>query len=448
MSFTEELSCPSLPPVGEEDFRELIVKKFLFVDKTLLIKELLDNINVKVSLITRPRRFGKTLNLSMLRYFFAEEIKNELTKDLFNGLKISQAGEKYMAHQGKYPVIFLTFKQLEAESYEAMLGELRRLMSRLYKTHRKLLDSPYLLEEEKNDFRKIINCEADESHLKVALFDLTEYLYRHYKKKVIVLIDEYDVPIQSGYFNQYYKKNTIMIRGLLGNCLKTNPYLERALLTGTARIVTESLFSGLNNLIVYSLLSNQYAEHFGFTAAEVEMLVKKAGYENKLAEMKEWYNGYKAGNTSIYNPWSIINCVVNGGSMKSYCLNASENKLIKELLIKSFTDFKQDLENLLQGKSIHKFIRENIILSDSNMDQSFLWSLLFLNGYLKIVSFTHENGRLYCKLKIANREAHVLYRSLVKSCFRGKRESKEDEVGMDNLLTDDKKFTIDLKSDS
>ena len=226
---------PTKLPMGCEDFRILIDKKLLFVDKTLLIKELIDDDGTTVSLITRPRRFGKTLNLSMLHYFFAEKVKEHPTKDLFNGLKISEAGEQYMAHQGQYPVIFLTFKELKAKTYQSMLSDLQRLMSRTYNRYGELLNSPYLTAEQKSDFKTITSCQADESHLKVALFNLTEYLYAHYKKEVIVLIDEYDTPIQTGYMKDYYEDAVEIIRGLLSACLKTNDYIERAVLTGITR---------------------------------------------------------------------------------------------------------------------------------------------------------------------------------------------------------------------
>ena len=421
MSSTTTSSSHALPPVGEEDFRELIDNEFLFVDKTLLIKEFLDNKNIKVSLITRPRRFGKTLNLSMLHYFFAEKIKNKSTEGLFDGLKISEAGEHYMAYQGKYPVIFITFKQLEADTYKAMLGELQRLMSRIYKMHLELLDSPYLIAEQKSDFKKIVSCEAGESHLKTALFDLTEYLYTHYQKEVIVLIDEYDAPIQASYFNNYYQEAIKMMRGLLGACLKTNPYLERALLTGITCVSKESLFSGLNNLAVYSLLDDEYSEHFGFTEAEVSMLAKEMNYQDKLVDMRAWYNGYEVGDTTLYNPWSIINCLSRKGRIKNYWLNTSANELIKKLLINSSGDFKEDFEQLLRGKSIRQSIREDMVFGDLKEDESLIWSLFFVAGYLKIVASSEEqeDESVNCELKIPNQEIRIFYSSLIKKWLRG-----------------------------
>ena len=406
-------------PTSCEDFCTLIEEKLLFVDKTLFIKEFIDNsIGTQVSLITRPRRFGKTLNLSMLHYFFAEKVLKKPTKDLFNGLKISEAGERYMAHQGQYPVIFITFKQLEANTYLAMLSHLKRLMSRTYKMYRELLDSPYLMTEQKNDFKKIVSCEADEAHLTTALFDLTEYLYTHYQKKVIVLIDEYDAPIQTGYFNNYYQEIIKMMRNLLGTCLKTNPYLKSALLTGIMRVSKESLFSGLNNLRVYSLLDIKYKDHFGFTEEEVNMLANKMGYQNKLAEMRAWYNGYEIGGTTLYNPWSIISCMDNNGLIKSYWLNTSGNELIKKLMINSSLNFKQDFEQLLRGETIHKSIREDMVFVDLETNESLIWSLFFVAGYLKIVDMLDDNNKRYT-LSIPNHEIHEYYRLLIQEWLGG-----------------------------
>ena len=421
MSFTKNSSSPVLLPVGGEDFRELIDNKFCFVDKTLLIKEFLDNNNIKVSLITRPRRFGKTLNLSMLHYFFAKEVDGIPTKGLFNGLKISQAGEHYMAHQGQYPVISVSLKRLKGTTYEVMLNRMRELMSFIYRRHLELLDSPHLVKQEKDKFEAMLGENASQAHLEASLLNLAEYLCKHYKKRVIVLIDEYDTPIESGYFNGYYPKVIEIIREFLGNCFKTNHYLDRALLTGITRVSKESLFSGLNNLAVYSLLDDEYSEHFGFTEEEVNMLAEKMEHQDKLAEMKAWYNGYEVGDTTLYNPWSIINCLSRKGRIKNYWLNTSGNELIKKLLINSSGDFKENFEQLLKGKSIHQSIREDMVFGDLKEDESLIWSLFFVTGYLKIVASSEEqeDESINCELKIPNQEIRVFYSSLIKKWLRG-----------------------------
>ena len=408
-------------PASCEDFRTLIDKKLLFVDKTLLIKEFIDNKGSQVNLITRPRRFGKTLNLSMLHYFFAEKIDNKPTKGLFDGLKISGAGEQYIAHQGQYPVIFLTFKEIQNENPQNMIKALKSLMADIYHLYYFLLDSPHLTTVQKENFNVVLRQKVDEINLEKALFKLTEYLYAHYQKKVIILIDEYDAPIQAGYFNNYYEKAIKMMRGLLGTCLKTNRYLERALLTGITRVSKESLFSGLNNLKVYSLLNKKYQEHFGFTEKEVNMLVDKMGYQDKLAEMKAWYNGYTVGDTTLYNPWSIISCLDNDGLIENYWLNTSGNELIKKLLINSSGDFKEDFEQLLRGESIRQSIREDMVFGDLKSDESLIWSLFFVAGYLKIVASSEEqeDESINCELKIPNQEIRIFYSSLIKKWLRG-----------------------------
>ena len=442
-------TIPNLP-ASCEDFRTLIDKKLLFVDKSLLIKEFIDNQGAQVNLITRPRRFGKTLNLSMLHHFFAEKVKNKSTKGLFDGLKISEAGEQYMAHQGQYPVIFLTFKELQSGSPQKMNKALKSLMADIYHLHYFLLDSPHLTKIQKDNFYVVLRQKVDEANLEKALFKLTEYLYTHYQKEVIVLIDEYDAPIQAGYFNNYYQQAIKMMRGLLGSCLKTNPYLERALLTGITRVSKESLFSGLNNLKVHSLLDKKYQEHFGFTEEEVNMLADKMDYQDKLVEMKAWYNGYEIGDTTLYNPWSIISCLDNDGLIDNYWLNTSGNELIKKLLINSSIDFKKNFGRLLRGKAINEYIREDMVFNDLEQDESLIWSLFFVAGYLKIAkrlpSKKKQSSSIYCALQIPNQEIHNFYSCLIQDWLRGKKDEKWYATFVEHLLAGRvKEFEAGLK---
>ena len=449
MNITSSSPVPHLP-TSCEDFRVLIDQQLLFVDKSLLIKDFIDNQGAQVNLITRPRRFGKTLNLSMLHYFFAEKVLKKSTEGLFNGLKISKAGEHYMAHQGKYPVIFLTFKEMEAESYEELIDKTRELISNVYSKHLELLDSPHIIKQHKQKIEIILENSASDAHFQMALLNLTEYLYMHYQKKVIVLIDEYDTPIQAGYFNNYYEKVIKMMRGLLGSCLKTNPYLERALLTGITRVSKESLFSGLNNLAVYSLLDDEYSEYFGFTEAEVNMLAEKMNYQGKLIEMRDWYNGYEIGGVTLYNPWSIINCLSRKGRIKNYWLNTSGNELIRKLLIRSSLRFKQDFERLLKRETIHKLIREDMVYGSLDTDESLIWSLFFVAGYLKIVAKLESNekyhGGVYCALSIPNREIHEYYCLLIQEWLAGTKGVGWCVEFLEELLAGNvKEFEVGLK---
>ncbi len=269
-------------PLGYENFKELIDKRFDFVDKSLFIKEVLDDDVNKVSLILRPRRFGKTLNLSMLHHFFAAEVYGQPTQGLFNGLKISELGEAYMRHQGRYPVIFITLKGVKDHSFEHSLRNMQMKMAEVYKEHQYLLSDSKLSDADKTFYNTVLNAQADLAMLQVAIKNLTNYLYQHHGVKSWILIDEYDTPIQSAYLHGYYEEMIGLMRGMFGEALKTNPYLERAVITGILRVAKESLFSGLNNLKVYSLLKSHYGQYFGFTEEEVAILLQKAGLESKI----------------------------------------------------------------------------------------------------------------------------------------------------------------------
>jgi hypothetical protein len=400
-------------PLGYENFKELIDHRFNFVDKSLLIKEILDDDITKVVLITRPRRFGKTLNLSMLHHFLASEVNGQSTTGLFTGLKITAAGEEYIRHQGKYPVIFITFKEIEDHTFEHILENMQLLMARVYEEHHYLLSSPKLSETNKIFYETVLKGQANEALLKVAILNLTGYLYQHHGVKPWVLIDEYDKPIQSAYLHDYYNKMIRLMRGMLGAALKTNPYLERAVITGILRISKESLFSDLNNLKVYSLLQSRYGQYFGFTEEEVTNLLQQAGLEQKAAEIRAWYNGYQSGEYTIYNPWSIVNCINEKGRVEPYWINTSGNELIKELLTHAGESFRLQFEDLLSGKSVEKLIDENMVFSDLKKNNSATWSLLLLSGYLKVTGIRDTEMGPYCTLIIPNREIRGLYRRII-----------------------------------
>jgi hypothetical protein len=400
-------------PIGYDNFRKIIENKLDFVDKSLLIKDFIDDKSTEVALITRPRRFGKTINLSILHHFFAANVHGKSTKELFTGLKIMQQSSQYLQHQGNYPVVGLSFKDVKDGEFKSAYASLCSLLSRTYEEHVLLLDSSKVTSHRKKIFEAVLKGKADESQIKSSLLDLTDCLYQHYGKKAILLLDEYDTPIQSGYAHGYYNKIVEVMRHLFSASLKSNPYLYRAVLTGILRISKESLFSGLNNLEVYSLLRSEYSQYFGFTEEEVVELLKESGLEIKLEEIRGWYNGYQMGNTIVYNPWSIVNCIKRKGLLQPYWVNTSDNTLVKNLLIQSSTKFKHEFELLLEGKVVKKFIDENFVFPELKANEGAIWSLLLMTGYLKVVSSQETLQGTLCQLEIPNQEIRNLYRKII-----------------------------------
>lgn len=326
------------PPIGVSNFREMIETRdaqgnpFLFVDKSLFIKEVLDDLS-KVRLITRPRRFGKTLNMSMLHHFFANEVDHKPTKALFDNLKITKYPEYIEKHQGKYPVINLTFKDIKSASFEAAHADFFEVIRSAYLEHeQEVLSSPMLGERDKNDFRLFLDRETSDSAIRSSLKNLTFFLSRCYGIKPIVLIDEYDTPIQTAYAGGYYKEMVDFMKGFLGAGLKDNSYLERAILSGILRVSKESIFSELNNVKTYSLLHARYGEYFGFTEPEVIYLLEKTGLKQNLSLVKDWYNGYQVGTTIIYNPWSLVNYIQDNGRLDFYWIDINDNELEQNIL--------------------------------------------------------------------------------------------------------------------
>ncbi len=403
-------------PIGQSDFRLLIQDQCYFVDKSLFIQEILED--TQIILITRPRRFGKTLNLSMLRYFFSKEVDDQETARLFEGLNIQQASEEIRQHQGQYPVIFLTFKDLKCTSFEETYQDFCRLIASSYKEHRYLLQSELLALDEKKEYQSILEKEASPSSLRYSLKTLSEYLYRYHKKAPIILIDEYDTPIQSGYLNNYYEKIVELFRPFFGSALKDNPHCFKAVLTGILRVSKESLFSGLNNLEVYSVIHPKYGQYFGFTEEEVQRLLEQAGLRDQSLAIRHWYNGYQIGNHTVYNPWSLLNCVKNEGLLKRYWLNTSDNVLVKECLYRSGLIHKAVFEQLLLGQTISCTIDESIVFPDLkhlNNDPSVVLSFLLMAGYFKVVSVRYTEDGTHGQLAIPNIEIRGLYGELIKT---------------------------------
>lgn len=429
-------------PIGVSDFRSIIETRdsagrpYLFVDKSLLIKEIIENLT-PVKLITRPRRFGKTLNMSMLHHFFARTVNNKPTEHLFKGLKIAEYNQ-FMKHQGQYPVIFLSFKDINSNSYESAYEDFCKLLSQAYEQHEEVvLSCSTLTERQKNQYKQILNRDAPESDIKAALKDLTVYIEQGYGVKPIVLIDEYDTPIQTAYVKKYYEDMVTLMREFLGPGLKDNAHLKSAVLTGILRVSKESIFSGLNNIKTYSVLHGLYGEYYGFTEEEVSQLLTQTNLESQMNEVKDWYNGYQIGNHLIYNPWSIVNYIQEHGKLSAYWVNTSDNVLIKDLFVRSSSSFKSQFEYLLNDKPIAMLIDEHIVFNNFETHESVIWTLMLMAGYLKATFIENvDNDPLY-QLQIPNREVKNLYRNLIAEWLSGVHNAMVFNQFLNNLLSGD-----------
>jgi len=399
-------------PIGYDNFAEIINSNLDFIDKSLFIKEVLDN-HIKVSVITRPRRFGKTFNLSMLHHFLAWEIKGQSTRSLFNGLKITEL-EEYMQHQGQYPVVAITFKDIKNLDFETAYQKICDLIGDVYNEHNYLLSSPHLSTRDKTYFQKVLDSNPPQATLEESLKKLTEYLFKHYGKQPWLLIDEYDSPIHAAFFHGYYDRMVALIRGLLGSALKGNEFVKRAVVTGIMRVSKESLFSGVNNVIIYSMLNSKYGEYFGFTESEVSNLLEKSGLTHLTDKIRQWYNGYQIKNITLYNPWSILNCLDNQGELKPYWVNTSDNVLLKQLLARCNAQMKMELESLLLNETISAPVDENIVFGELEKNSGSLWSFLIATGYLKAIHIQWKEAEQQCELAIPNQEIFALYRKLIK----------------------------------
>ncbi|MDM8561498.1 AAA family ATPase [Candidatus Parabeggiatoa sp. HSG14] len=396
-------------PIGLSDFKEVREENYYYVDKSLFIKEII-NRSAKVLLLPRPRRFGKTLNLSMLRYFF-EKRENSLIH-LFQGLAIEQ-DTTIMQHQGQYPVIFLTFKNCKGSTKEECFYHIRHLFKKLFLEYKAFLYQT-LVEEEQQDYDIITQEQGQIGNWGEALSFLMQLLHRQTGKRVIVLLDEYDTPIHAGQEHGYYEDIILFIRIMLGNALKDNSDLEKGVVTGILRIAKESIFSDLNNLDVLSLLRSEFQDFFGFTETEIEQL----SIDFSLAELsdilKKWYNGYLFGNRVIYNPWSILSFLASEDRFpRPYWINTSGNALLREIITRTEHTFQEHIEILLSGGTITTPLNENIVLRDLEHDEQNVWSLLVFSGYLKPVSFQLRCEEPIYDLAIPNREVHAFYRNTI-----------------------------------
>ena len=409
-------------PIGVENFEKMIKNGYYYVDKTLFIKELIDK-KSEVNLFTRPRRFGKSLSLSMIQYFFEKTEKDNT--HLFEGLNIMSAGDFYTSEMNKYPVINITFKGVEGTTFDRSLEIIESRLQREFRRHKYLLKSDKIDDIQKAFFSTILTSSAKYSEYSISLFFLTECLELHYGEKVIVLIDEYDVPIEKAYFNGYYNEMVDFIRTLFHEVFKTNNSLNFAVITGCLRVSKDSIFTGFNNSKIISITSDMYGEFFGFTEEEVLSGLKFYRLEHKIEEARSWYNGYIFGNTNVYNPWSIINYLQDAYENTdwlplSYWVNTSSNSIIGELIEIADGDAKDEIEVLLHGGSIKKPIHEDIVYSEIKQDMENLWNFLFFTGYLKMAGRYFERNQKYFDLVIPNTEVHTIFERKIREWFKSK----------------------------
>lgn len=401
--------------IGIQSFDKIIENQYFYIDKTFFIKEWWES-GDEVTLITRPRRFGKTLTMSMADRFFS--VKYAGRSDLFEGQSIWQE-EKYRSLQGTYPVISLSFANVKATDYISARKQILGMLADLYTDHTFLLNAGILESTDQEYFRRV-SCTMDDTDAVMALHRLSKYLYLYYGKKVIILLDEYDTPMQEAYVYGYWEELTSLIRGLFNSAFKTNPWLERAIMAGITRISKESIFSDLNNLKVVTTTSEEYSESFGFTEAEVFAALEEFGYEEK-EEVKRWYDGFRFGDKEdIYNPWSILN-FLDTGKLAPYWANTSSNSLVGKLIREGNRDIKMSFEALIKGKHIKTPVDEQIVYSQLDMDEQAIWSLLLASGYLKVVSYEEYGSENVIipeyELALTNLEVRIMFRNMIRRWF-------------------------------
>ena len=395
-------------PIAIEDFREVREQDYYYVDKTKFIEDILND-GSEVKLFCRPRRFGKTLNMSMLKYFFSIENKDE-NRELFNGLYIENS--PMMKEQGKYPVIFISLKGISGSNFEEALSKIRNKISTLYDEYKDIL--PYLDEFDSLKFKKYLIEQVDKSSLESSLLFLTKILYKYYNQKVIVLIDEYDSPIISAYEKRYYNEMRDFLRAFYGDVLKTNNYLKMGILTGIIRVAQAGIFSDLNNFTNYTILNNEYSDCFGLVESEVKAMLDYYNIGYEMPEVKSWYNGYSFGENEIYNPWSILK-YVQFKKVKSYWVNTSGNALILNMLLASNSTVFDNLNDLINGKDIMVYINESIRMGD-NLSPNNIWEIMLFSGYLTVKETLSETMFV---LRIPNKEIQSLFKGLfVDAIFR------------------------------
>lgn len=393
-------------PIGVSDFK-LATTGYYYVDKTLMIRDFLDK-KPMVSLFTRPRRFGKTLNMDMLRVFF--EKTNEDTSVYFKDKQIWQCGDYYTKHQGRYPVIFLTFKDVKSMTWEETFQKIRRLISLEFIRHNELETSSVLTAYEKEQYHLLAKNSGDEVDCQMGLQLLSLLLHKHYGRECIIIIDEYDTPIQQGHTCNFYPEIVNFMRNFFSGGLKDNPHLAFGFLTGILRVAKESIFSGMNNLKTYSILDDGYSSYFGFTEKEVKDMLRYYGKDDKYNELSEWYDGYRFGNTEIFNPWSVINYISDNCFPKAFWQSTGSNEIIGEIIQAATPEITKDLYKLLCGEKIAAYIDTGVIYPEVQNNPYSIYSFLLVAGYLKVANiYPQSDGNFMCDVAIPNKEITFVY---------------------------------------
>lgn len=393
-------------PIGVSDFK-LATTGYYYVDKTLMIRDFLDK-KPMVSLFTRPRRFGKTLNMDMLRVFF--EKTNEDTSVYFKDKQIWQCGDYYTKHQGQYPVIFLTFKDVKSMTWEETFQKIRRLISLEFIRHNELETSSVLTAYEKEQYHLLAKDSGDEVDCQMGLQLLSLLLHKHYGRECIIIIDEYDTPIQQGHTCNFYPEIVNFMRNFFSGGLKDNPHLAFGFLTGILRVAKESIFSGMNNLKTYSILDDGYSSYFGFTEKEVKDMLRYYGKDDKYNELSEWYDGYRFGNTEIFNPWSVINYISDNCFPKAFWQSTGSNEIIGKIIQAATPEITKDLYKLLCGEKIAAYIDTGVIYPEVQNNPYSIYSFLLVAGYLKVANiYPQSDGNFMCDVAIPNKEITFVY---------------------------------------
>jgi hypothetical protein len=436
-------------PIGVEDFKRMVDDGYYFVDKTLMIQDIIDHKGA-VNLYTRPRRFGKTLNMSMIQRYF--EKTDEDNSYLFEGLKISQAGEKYKKYQGQFPVISLSLKSMKQPSYEYAFMQYKQLITREVERHSYVLKSDKLSPELKRSFENFYYGRAEDASYVTAIRTLSDCLNAVHQKNVIILIDEYDVPLENSHFRGFYDEMVDLIRSAFESALKTNPSLEKGILTGCLRVSKESIFTGLNNLNVYPVTDNAFSEYFGFTEVEVNQIAEFYQLSDKFDEIKEWYDGYLFGETEIYNPWSVLKYIQTALTNsiiipKPYWSNTSSNDIVRELIFDGGDDTRSTIEELINGGTVSAPIYEDITYRNIDVNSDYIWSFLLFTGYLKPVELYSEDDVPYAKMMIPNREVRIIYRTTVMQWFNENVRATSRNDLFDAIINGDSQKFEDILCD-